>query len=94
MHTLTLEFSGKVSGRKAYIRRTSLAARHSENRAGYWNEVYDCASLVLPSMENKAPAVGPNRNPSENAIPMAAYDETRQFSKNILNIWGTTIYKI
>ena len=75
IHMLTLEFSGKVSGRKAYIRRTSLAARHSENRAGYWNEVYDCASLVLPRMENKAPAVGPNRNPSENAIPIAACDE-------------------
>ena len=28
---------------------------------------------MLPRMENKAPAVGPNKNPNENAMPIAAY---------------------
>ena len=31
---------------------------------------------MLPRMENKAPAVGPNRKPSEKAMPMAAYGIT------------------
>ena len=80
---LTLRLVGKVSGRRAYTRRTSLAARHSENKAGYWNAEYDCASLVLPSMENMAPAVGPNRNPSEKAIPIAACKQQNETSVKI-----------
>jgi len=63
---------GKVSGSRAYISSTSPAAIHKENRAGYWNVEKDCASLVVPRIENMAPIVGPNKNPRQNAIAMAA----------------------
>lgn len=50
-----------------------MIASVRENRAGYWKAEKEATEpSCLPRMEKKAPIIGPNRNPRENATPIRA----------------------